>query len=51
MQKTYTVSEDNLFHYDGADTFRLTLNDAITVQVSVTINDTSKPDPSIQFKC
>ena len=42
MQKTYTVSEDNLFH-DGADTFRLTLNDVPTVQVSVTINDTSKP--------
>ena len=44
MQKTYTVSEDNLFD-DGADTFRLTLNDVPTVQVSVTINDTSKPDP------
>ena len=28
MQKTYTVSEDNLFD-DGADTFRLTLNDVI----------------------
>ena len=44
MQKTYTAAEDNLFD-DGSDTFRLTLNDVPTVQASVTINDTSKPDP------
>ena len=44
MQKTFTATEDNTFD-DGPETFRLTLNDVPTASVSVTLNDTSKPDP------
>ena len=41
---TITTTEDNFFD-DGNDTFLLTLDEVAGKNVSVTINDTSKPDP------
>ena len=41
---TVNVTEDNFFD-DGNETFLLSLNEVAGKSVSVTINDTSKPDP------
>lgn len=42
---TVATTEDNFFD-DGNETFVLTLNEIAGKTVSVTINDTSKPDPT-----
>jgi hypothetical protein len=42
---TVTTTADNTFD-DGNETFLLTLNEVAGKNVSVTINDTSKPDPT-----